>query len=227
TVWFLCWQPRSHHVMVASDTNVASVDHECLWTTGLCANYLYVFKAARDGPHGPPTRRLPGAPTDVRRQDRQAAGRLARTRIGTAATPKGHRTAAGPERPAVPLAGSRLARGPRAGPHDGQFRAGCEQPVRQPRLRGPAPAQVRNRPAPTCTRSRVNGQPRPKKRRRTSYGQVLFITRGNRLRACGIDGNGQGRRGKFAATRRSEAAADRHSARWHLGSRAHSGHMAT
>lgn len=49
----------------------------------------------------------------------------------------------------VPLAGSRLARGPLAGPHDGLLRAGYKLPVRQIRLRGPAPVQVRNRPAPT------------------------------------------------------------------------------
>src|SRR5258708_7136012 len=33
----------------------------------------------------------------------------------------------------------------------GQFRAGCEQPVRQCRLAAPAPAQIRNFQLPTCS----------------------------------------------------------------------------
>jgi hypothetical protein len=61
----------------------------------------------------------------------------------------GSSQASGSAETSVPLTGSRLARGPLAGPHDGQFRAGGEPPVRHHRLRGPAPAQVRNRPAPT------------------------------------------------------------------------------
>jgi hypothetical protein len=48
----------------------------------------------------------------------------------------------------VPLTGSRLARGPLTGPLDGPLRAGRSQPVRHNRLSGPAPAQVRTRPAP-------------------------------------------------------------------------------
>jgi hypothetical protein len=118
-----------------------------------CANFLYVLDAAR-------TRAARAADTAPAQHSRltltcrpsRAAGRLARTaeHSGRFLTDDVHTTVAEPEHPTVPLADSRLARGPLAGPHDGQFRAGGEPPVRHHRLRGPAPAQVRNRPARTC-----------------------------------------------------------------------------
>jgi hypothetical protein len=101
-----------------------------LWSPTLCRLSVRLQAARRPGR---PRRRhgaRPALPLRLPCRLSRAAGRLSRRaeHSGRFLTYDVHQTVAEPEHPAVPLADSRLAQGPLAGPHNGQFRAGGEPP---------------------------------------------------------------------------------------------------
>lgn len=134
-------QPQSTFETVFGQHQARSVPAQAGNLGRGCVNFLYIFKAAREPGR---TRRRLGAwpcrlclsagdrarPTPVGRREGIRHRGAARRRVQSREVPHSGR---------VPLAGSRLARGPRTGPRDGPLRAGRCRPSADPGYEAPPP----------------------------------------------------------------------------------------